>query len=130
MDSPRQRILLVDDDPLILQTLRDVLESDGHVVVIADGGQNGIDQFLAARERERAFDIVISDVGMPNVDGRTVGATIRAAEPRIPVILLTGWGQRLQGEPDLSRYADRVLSKPPRVSELRTALRELADSRR
>jgi len=120
----------VDDDPLILQSLRDILEFDGHVVVTADGGQSGIDEFLAAREADRAFDIVISDVGMPNVDGRTLGASIRSVEPGISIILLTGWGQRLQAEPDVSRYADRVLSKPPRMSELRTALRELAKSRR
>jgi len=127
---PPLRILVVDDDPLILQSLRDILEFDGHVVVTADGGQSGIDEFLAAREADRAFDIVISDVGMPNVDGRTLGASIRSVEPGISIILLTGWGQRLQAEPDVSRYADRVLSKPPRMSELRTALRELAKSRR
>jgi PAS domain S-box-containing protein len=119
------RILLVDDDPLILKSLRDVLESDGHTVVAADGGQRGINEFLAARSRGVTFDVVISDLGMPNVDGRSVAGAIRSTERTTPIILLTGWGQRLQGRGDFTEYVDRVLSKPPRISELRNALLEL-----
>jgi CheY-like chemotaxis protein len=121
------RILLVDDDPLILQSLRDVLQSDGHSVTTADGGNKGIDEFLRAREGEAAFDIVVSDLGMPEVDGRTLAATIKAASQTTPIILLTGWGHRLQGEPDVQQSVDRILSKPPRVAELRTALAELTE---
>ena len=119
------RILLVDDDPLILQSLRDVLQSDGHAVSIADGGQRGIDEFFLARERGTPFDIVVTDLGMPEVDGRTLAAAINSSDNPTPVILLTGWGQRLPGEHDLSQSVDRILSKPPRVAELRAALAEL-----
>ena len=119
-------ILLVDDDPLILQSLRDVLQTDGHTITTADGGQKGIDEFLRARARGTPFDIVITDLGMPEVDGRTLAATINSADRTTPVILLTGWGHRLQGEQDLSQSVDRILSKPPRVAELRAALAELA----
>ena len=121
------RILLVDDDPLILQSLRDVLQSDGHSVTTADGGNKGIDEFLRAREGETPFDIVVSDLGMPEVDGRTLAATIKAASQTTPIILLTGWGHRLQGEPDVQQSVDRILSKPPRVAELRTALAQLTE---
>ena len=119
------RILLVDDDPLILQSLRDVLQSDGHAVTAADGGQKGIDEFLRARAGSTPFDIVVTDLGMPEVDGRTLAATINSASRTTPVILLTGWGHRLQGEQDLAKNVDRILSKPPRVAELRAALAEL-----
>jgi CheY-like chemotaxis protein len=68
---------------------------------------------------------VITDLGMPNVDGRTVAAAIKAAAPDTPVILLTGWGQRMQGDGELPEHIDRVLSKPPRLPELRAALAEL-----
>ena len=120
-----QNILLVDDDPLILRSLLDVLESDGHTVTAADGGQKGIEEFTRARETGAAFDVVITDLGMPGVDGRTVAAAIRASSPTTPIILLTGWGHRLQGEPDLSQFVDRILSKPPRVADVRAALAEL-----
>jgi CheY-like chemotaxis protein len=126
--APRPlRLLLVDDDPLLLNSLGDVLEADGHSVVTADGGQAGIDAFLAVRGRGESFAAVITDLGMPTVDGRTVMAAIRAAAPTIPIILLTGWGLRLTPESDVSKLADRVLSKPPQISELRQALEALTE---
>ncbi|MDB6087318.1 MAG: Histidine kinase, partial [Gammaproteobacteria bacterium] len=70
----RLHILLVDDDPLLVKSLRDVLEGDGHVTEVADGGQNGIDLFLAARQTQTPFSMVITDLGMPYVDGRKVAA--------------------------------------------------------
>jgi PAS domain S-box-containing protein len=126
--APRPlRLLLVDDDPLLLKSLTDVLESEGHSVVAADGGQRGIDEFFATGERGEGFEAVITDLGMPNVDGRTVAAAIKAAAPDTPIILLTGWGQRMQSDGELPEHIDRVLSKPPRLPELRAALEELVE---
>ncbi|TLZ23698.1 MAG: PAS domain S-box protein [Gammaproteobacteria bacterium] len=126
--APRRlRILLVDDDPLLLKSLQDVLESDGHSVLAVDGGQRGIDEFSAARKRAEGFEAVITDLGMPNVDGRTVAAAVKSAAPDTPVVLLTGWGQRMRGEGELPDHVDRVLSKPPRLPELRAALEELVE---
>jgi PAS domain S-box-containing protein len=121
----RLRILVVDDDPLLLKTLRDVLEADGHVVTTAAGGQAGIDLFQAAHGQEGAFAVVITDLGMPYVDGRQVAARIKSAAATTPVILLTGWGQRLLDEGDFPPFVDRVMSKPPRLADLRLALSEL-----
>jgi CheY-like chemotaxis protein len=111
---------------VLLQSLKDVLSQDGHEVVTADGGQKGIDEFFAARARGAPFALVVTDLGMPNVDGRTVAAAIKTAAPNTPLVLLTGWGQRMQGEADLPEHVDRVLSKPPRVAELRATLAQLA----
>ena len=127
--TSHMRILVIDDDPLVLRSLREVLESDGHQIVTADDGQKGVDEFLAARKLGQTFDAVISDLGMPNVDGRSVAAAIKSAERSTPIILLTGWGQRLNGDDGLSSCVDRVLSKPPRVLELRSALAELTGAR-
>lgn len=121
----RLRILIIDDDPLLLQSVRDSLESDGHLVTAADGGQAGIDQFLAARKRNEPFAVVVTDLGMPYVDGRKVAATLRAASPETPIIMLTGWGQRLLTEKDMPAHVDRVLAKPPKLRDLRAALAEL-----
>jgi len=118
------RILIVDDDPVLLKSLRDTLEHDGHVIVTADGGQQGIDM-LKGTPGVDAFDIVITDLGMPSVDGRKVAAAVKAASPSTPVLMLTGWGQRLVTEGDMPQHVDRVLGKPPRLGELRTALAEL-----
>jgi PAS domain S-box-containing protein len=120
------RILIVDDDPLIIESLRATLEGDGHRVTAADGGQAGIDTFASAQQRGERYSIVITDLGMPYVDGRRVAAAVKAASPATPVILLTGWGQRLVDEKDVPAHVDRVLNKPPRLRELRSALAEVA----
>jgi signal transduction histidine kinase/ActR/RegA family two-component response regulator/uncharacterized membrane protein affecting hemolysin expression len=123
--AQRLRVLLVDDDPLLIKSLRDILEGDGHVVMVADGGESGIDTFVSAQQRGNPFSLIITDLGMPYVDGRKVAAAIKAANPSTPVIMLTGWGRRLLAENDIPPYVDRVLSKPPRLAELRAALAEL-----
>ena len=125
---PPLRILVVDDDPLVLKSLRDALEGDGHSVATADGGQAGIDAFLAARAQGDPFPVVITDLGMPYVDGRKVSNAVKTAAPRTSVLLLTGWGQRLVADGDIPPHVDRVLSKPPKLRELREALARCLDA--
>ncbi|HEU5124664.1 MAG TPA: CHASE sensor domain-containing protein [Verrucomicrobiae bacterium] len=121
----RLRVLVVDDDPLLIKSLRDILETDGHLVVTANGGQAGIEAFSAALERKEPFAVVLTDLGMPYVDGRQVAAAIKAASAWTPVILLTGWGQRLVAEGDVPPNVDRVLNKPPKLRDLREALAQV-----
>jgi signal transduction histidine kinase/ActR/RegA family two-component response regulator len=123
--TQRLRILLVDDDPVLIRTLEDILKTDGHDVAVAHSGQAGIDTFVGAVRAGKGFSVVITDLGMPHVDGRRVAAAIKAASPSTPVVMLTGWGQRLLAENDIPPHVDRVLSKPPRLQELRTTLFEL-----
>jgi len=120
--SSRLRILVVDDDPLIIRALCETLESDGHQVITANGGQEGIDAFRAAQGRGKPFAVVITDLGMPRIDGRKVASFVKSASETTPVILLTGWGQRLVSEGDVPPHVDRVLSKPPKLRDLREAL--------
>jgi PAS domain S-box-containing protein len=122
--APPLRLLVIDDDPLLLRSLRDMLESDGHTVVTADGGQKGIDLLLSARARGEPFAAVISDLGMPNMDGHAVATAVKTAAPGMPFVLLTGWGQTF-GEADPPEHVDRVLSKPPKLRQLRAVLTEL-----
>ena len=119
------RLLVIDDDPAVLASMRTILQRDGHTVVAADGGAAGIEQFRAAQASSTPFDAVFSDLGMPHVDGRKVAASIKEMSPATPVILVTGWGQRLIPEGDVDAKpasVDEVLSKPPRVRELREVL--------
>jgi PAS domain S-box-containing protein len=118
----RLRILVVDDDPLIIRALCETLESDGHEVITANGGESGIDAFSAAQRRGKPFSIVIADLGMPRVDGRKVASFVKSTSEATPVILLTGWGQRLMAEGDVPAHVDRVISKPPKLRDLREAL--------
>ena len=58
----------------------------------------------------------------PRLDGRKVASAVKAASPSTPVILLTGWGQRLEAEGDIPAQVDPLLSKPPKLRDLREAL--------
>lgn len=119
------RVLVIDDDPLVIKAMEDALTGDGHVITSAHGGQAGIDAFLAAQGTADAFAVVFTDLGMPRIDGRKVADAVKRTSPNTPVVLLTGWGQRMIEEEDIPPHVDRVLAKPPRLQELRIALREL-----
>ncbi|MBI3726741.1 MAG: response regulator [Burkholderiales bacterium] len=120
-----RRILVVDDDPMVLKSLRDILEIDGHNVLSADGGQAGINAFNDAHGKGDPFAVVITDLGMPYIDGRKLASSIKQVSPMTPIIMLTGWGQRLVDDGDSPSHVDCVLSKPPKLSELREALRKI-----
>jgi signal transduction histidine kinase len=121
------RILVVDDDPVLSRSLEDALLADAHHVQLASGGRAGIDAFLAAHRAGHDFDLVITDLGMPRVDGRKVAEAIKGVSPGTPIIMLTGWGQRLLDEGDIPSNIDRVLSKPPRLQQLRACITELIE---
>ena len=118
------RLLVVDDDPLLLKSLRDTLEAYGHKVTTLGGGQAAIEVFRESLSGSDPFAVVITDLGMPYVDGRQVARQVKQLSPTTPVIMLTGWGQRMTEEGELPDHVDRVLSKPPRLRELHAALVE------
>lgn len=123
----RRRVLVVDDDPMLRKVLADILTAEGHWVMVADGGQQGIAAFRSATERGEPFEVVVTDLGMPHIDGREVARAVKAESPTTPVILLTGWGQRLQAEGETPTHVDLVLSKPPKIRDLREALAAVCD---
>lgn len=123
------KILLVDDDPLLLATLREILVNEGHQVQTANGGRTGIEAFMDAMNSHKPFPVVITDLGMPHVDGRAVAAAVSAAAPDTAIIMLTGWGQRLAASGEIPPGVTVVMSKPPKLAELRQCLAELAEGR-
>ncbi|HYR58347.1 MAG TPA: ATP-binding protein, partial [Chthoniobacteraceae bacterium] len=125
LPRPR-RVLLIDDEPAIVRAVSLVLEADGHAVTSALGGQAGIDAFTDALRRNEPFEIVVTDLGMPRVDGSKVASAVKAVSPGTPVILLTGWGHGVLDENNPPLNVDCVLSKPPRVREIREALAAVA----
>ena len=120
------QLLLVDDDPVLVRSLTDVLTSEGHVVTATGGGRQGIDAFTAAAARGQPFDAVITDLGMPNIDGRQVAQAIKAVRPHTLVVMLTGWGRRMNADGERPPHVDHLLSKPPKLAELRAALAHCA----
>jgi PAS domain S-box-containing protein len=124
--KPRpMRILVIDDDPLVLKALTSSFQFDGHTVSTAGGGREGIAAFAAAQGTAEPFAVVITDLGMPHMDGRAVARGIKEISRATPVIMLTGWGHRLAIEGEIPPHVDRLLNKPPRLNDLREALAAL-----
>jgi signal transduction histidine kinase/ActR/RegA family two-component response regulator/HAMP domain-containing protein len=118
-------ILCVDDEPPLRELIREMLERDGHKIEVTDGGRAGIEAFRAAQGRNQPFDAVITDLGMPYVDGREVAATVKRESPATPVIMLTGWGAFMKKDSASPSQVDGILSKPPHVAEIRAILRKI-----
>ena len=103
------RILIVDDEPRVRETLALVLRREGHEVACASSGRAALDHIEAGH----AIDIVLTDLGMPEVNGWSVARTAKQRWPQVPVGLVTGWGD----DESLGSAADRatvdfILAKP------------------
>lgn len=116
------RILCIDDEPELRQLLHDVLEVHNHVVTVASGGKEGLQLFRSAAHGNEPFEVVITDLGMPDMDGHHVARAVKAESPQTPVIMLTGWGTMMKAEGESAPEVDAVLGKPPRITELNALL--------
>ncbi len=125
-DGRPLRVLLVDDDPAVLNSTAVVLRLKGHDITAADGGQAGIDSLRAALEADESFDVVITDLGMPYVDGNQVARAAKELFPETPVVLLTGWGRRMGTGDAPPAHVDFVLPKPLDLNDLRDIFAQLA----
>jgi PAS domain S-box-containing protein len=101
------RLLLVDDDPEILNILRDMLRLKGHRVVATSDGEKALE--LIDGEK---FDLVLTDLGMPVVSGWEIAKKAKARNGKTPVVMITGWGAQYEDEDLASRGVDLMLAKP------------------
>jgi signal transduction histidine kinase/ActR/RegA family two-component response regulator len=122
------RILCIDDEPELRQLMHDVLEVHHHKVSVAPSGREGVEMFRSNLRGQEPFEIVITDLGMPEMDGHRVARAIKAESPDTPVIMLTGWGTMMQAEGESAPEVDAVLSKPPRIQELNDLLHRICAS--
>ncbi|WP_433740993.1 PAS domain S-box protein [Pseudomonas putida] len=90
---PRLNVLVVDDDGLVLTSTCLLLEDLGHRVSVAESGAQALQLF----ESEQHFDLVITDMAMPQMNGAQLAQAIRILQPTLPIILATGYADRLEG---------------------------------
>jgi len=115
------RVLVVDDDQRLLTVLSDMMRAGGHAVTTASSGEEALGLFDPA-----AHDVVITDLGMPRVNGWQVAERGKTRSPDTAVFLLTGWGEGVTAG-EASRFVDQVLAKPISADAL---LDQLAGVRR
>jgi signal transduction histidine kinase len=118
-EARRLRLLLIDDDPSVLNSTAVVLRLGGHAITAADGGQAGIDALRSALDAGERFDAIVTDLGMPYVDGNQVALAAKELFPDTPIVLLTGWGRRMATGSEAPPHIDFVLPKPLDLNELR-----------
>ncbi|MBW8864762.1 MAG: response regulator [Verrucomicrobia bacterium] len=112
------RVLCIDDEELIRQLLTDSLTHYSHQVVTATNGEEGLDLFRAATLERKPFEVVITDLGMPKMDGHKLARAIKAESPRTPVIMMTGWGAMMKEDGATVPDVEAVVGKPPQINEL------------
>jgi signal transduction histidine kinase/ActR/RegA family two-component response regulator len=101
------RILVIDDEPLVVETLAGLLQQAGHSVETALTGSAGIERY-----RQRRFDCVVTDLLMPGLNGLTVGRAIKDQDPGAYVVLLTAQAEQLDAKQTEAAGVDRVVTKP------------------
>jgi signal transduction histidine kinase/ActR/RegA family two-component response regulator len=124
------RILCIDDEPQVQQLLKDCLGRFDHEVTIATSGKQGVEAFRAALQRNEPYETVITDLGMPDIDGHQVARTIKAESPNTPVIMITGWGTMMKEDGEPTPEVDALLGKPPKIQELQNLLLQLTAARK
>jgi CheY-like chemotaxis protein len=112
------RIMLIDDEPTVREALADTLVEDGHAVVQAPSGPEA----LARLGEGTPVDLVLTDLGMPEMTGWDVARAVRQRWPGLPIGLVTGWAVALEMSDEERRGVDFVLAKPYTVETLRSAL--------
>ena len=121
--SLRPRVLCVDDEPVILQILRRLLEGHGFEAVTCSDPTTAISTFSAG-----SFDVVITDIHMPGMDGLTLMRTLRQREPELPVVVVTGQGTVDTAIQALREGATGMLVKPFTGHELLAEVRRALGS--
>jgi YesN/AraC family two-component response regulator len=111
-----KRILLVDDERAVRDSIRQLLSQDEHTVVEANNGAEALRLFAQDR-----FDVVMTDCFMPFVKGVELAASIRRIQPEQPILMITGYGVK----PGPNNPVDMVLRKPFDIAALRSALVEV-----
>ncbi|HEX8489609.1 MAG TPA: response regulator, partial [Chthoniobacterales bacterium] len=113
-------VLLVDDEPRVLEVVSAYLRFDGHSVATAATGREALEKF-----RRNQFDLVVLDRVMPEMSGDQTARFLKQVNPDIPVIMLTGFGALIEVSGSQPAAVDVVVSKPVTLDGLRQTIEKL-----
>ena len=111
-------ILLVDDDPGVRATIASLLADDGHTVVEAGSGAEA----LSRLDTTESFELLMTDLGMPKMNGWELIRSAKLKRPELPVVLITGWGETPRGQRPSDPPPDAILAKPVTEDDLRQTI--------
>jgi CheY-like chemotaxis protein len=111
------RVLLVDDDPLVCDSIRRMLEFEQHKVKVATTAADALD----VCEKEK-FDFVILDYIMPVMKGDKLALALKERFPGMPILMVTADAEKLESPDNKPSAVDLLLAKPFQLTELREAI--------
>lgn len=117
------RILLADDDKPTRDLVKRALESDGHVVEIAQDGTEALDSLSAAGGAN--VEVLVTDVNMPGLDGISLAKRAETLVPGLRVLMMSGFAEELERAKSAAVGRVSVLSKPFTLDHVRSAVRDL-----
>ena len=117
------RILLTEDDDSVRAFVSRALELDGHKVETACDGVEAMERLTA---RDGRYDLLVSDVKMPLMDGIALAHKAADQWPGLPILLMTGFADQRERAADLSRVIRDVVTKPFTLQQIREAVSEAA----
>ena len=110
-------LLIIDDEDIIINLLHDYFSHLGYSVVTAKNGSEGIDIFNASPN----FDLIITDINMPGIDGNVVAKSIRLSQrTKVPIVGMSGYNDKAEGE-----LFDFMLAKPFNLKDLMTVVKTI-----
>lgn len=118
-DFVGKHVLLIDDEEPILTMARKMLEINGHTVTSLADGNIALEYF---RQQPHLFDVVITDLIMPSISGTELASKISAINPNVPIILSTGFSQKITEEACSQWGISTVINKPFSIKELLAAV--------
>ena len=121
------RILVVEDDDAVRSFTSRALIRDGHDVLMAEDGEIAIE---TVREHNGRFDLVLSDIRMPVVDGIELAWLVGREFPQLPILLMTGYAEQREQAADLRDIIIDVLPKPFELKDLRAYVSSALEERK
>ncbi|MFH1220648.1 MAG: response regulator [Candidatus Eisenbacteria bacterium] len=113
----RRRILVVDDQESMRSLLKDMLEVIGYEVALAEGGEEALRLMQASQ-----FDLVLTDLNMPGMDGTALLRAIKANKAELPVVIITGYGTFHTEKRVMREGANGYISKPCTLTKIESTL--------
>jgi CheY-like chemotaxis protein len=121
-----ETILFVDDEDVIIDVNREILESLGYKVVAAKSGQEALEVY---RKLQGKINLIILDMIMPGMDGEATYDSLKKVNPEIRVILSSGYSKNEQAKAILEKGCQAFIQKPFSISDLSMTIRQVLDKK-
>lgn len=118
------RLLIAEDDEAVRTFVSRALMIDGHEITATEDGVEALDHL----SRDDQYDLILSDIKMPVMDGIALALNVARDHAHVPVLLMTGYADQRERADGLDRIVQDVVQKPFSLAEIRTAVRETLEN--